>query len=1239
MKFAKELDQELVPEWRVKYLNYKAGKKYVKAVSRAINRANTTPSLRRTGDLLPPRQTPNLFSNGSPFSQKRNGGNAASKNKAGSTAGQSQQSTPGALGRTKTVSIRSPLHESTNNDNDDDGNDGTAGERRSLTSSPVAQPQYGSIVNTSSRGRSPSVITDSSRTFELPAPALRVPSNTNEPAPPASAAKARAPASTANAMKAAVPAWVKPQRRSYSLAVEGGGGNQAGSPAPRGPNLSSPYELTPRQRIRRIFSTASPQQWPMGGSGLGAGADGSNMGDNKDDINMRALDEVRERQIEFFRFLDGELDKVEAFYKLKEQQAGERLALMREQLHEMRNRRIDEIEQARHRGEEEGDLSPNASGDEEASRSRSRLGFSNGANQQNQLENDTKTWDMYQDWIAPVRAKIFKPGPNSKALQKMPQTPRMLYQGVFGGGSGVAGAGGDGHRDYVRRPGDHDIPYRTAKRKLKLALQEFYRGLELLKSYAMLNRTAFRKLNKKYDKAVNARPPYRYMNEKVNRSWFVNSTVVDDLIVAVEDLYARYFERGNHKIAVGKLRALNKRAGDESGSAFRNGLMIGVGAVFAIQGTVDGANKLFDPDPLLSTQTSYLMQLYGGYFLMLYLFTLFCIDCRIWTINKVNYPFIFEFDPRSHLDWRQLSQFPSFFFLVFGLFIWLNFSDAANPRLFLYYPVILIGFTFVLLFFPAPALWHRSRKWFLYSHWRLFFAGLYPVEFRDFFMGDMYCSMVYSISNIELFFCLYVNSWNNPAQCNSNHSRLLGFFSTLPPIWRLLQCIRRYRDTRNIFPHLVNGGKYSMTIASYVMLSLYRIQESHSNLALFITFSTINSIYTSIWDLFMDFSLLQVGSRHFMLRDILALKRRWIYYVIMVLDPILRFSWIFYAIFTHDTQHNSICSFLVSFAEATRRGMWALVRVENEHCANVAQYKASRDVPLPYHLHELESSLDQVHHPLLQAGDDEEEDAIPSVSPADQADGTPPMGSGSTKMTGAAGGSSSIRSSKQKHQPSPQTPGTAGTSGPTSWPGEGEHGASNAAATAEEGAAGTATSTGVAGAGAAGSGGSPALGANTDFGTLRRRFTSTLGKSIGVIMAEAHKQDFEKKRKPGVDDDDAGLGAMGGPGAVDDTPSSDEEYEDDDDEHHHHHHGGLHDDEDEDDDVQDAADELQGVAQFDSRVASDAQPTVPPTSSADERTLTGLSRGMSQHSRRHNRHGHTQSGGGSSSLKRASPKP
>ena len=63
------------------------------------------------------------------------------------------------------------------------------------------------------------------------------------------------------------------------------------------------------------------------------------------------------------------------------------------------------------------------------------------------------------------------------------------------------------------------------------------------------------------------------------------------------------------------------------------------------------------------------------------------------------------------------------------------------------------------------------------------------------------------------------------------------------PVTVALQCIRRYYDTRNVFPHLVNCGKYCMTIMAAVTLSLYRIDGSNANLGTFITFSIINSIY------------------------------------------------------------------------------------------------------------------------------------------------------------------------------------------------------------------------------------------------------------------------------------------------------------------------------------------------------------------------------------------------------------
>ncbi|KAK8856917.1 EXS family-domain-containing protein [Apiospora arundinis] len=961
MKFAKELEQDLVPEWRIKYLNYKAGKKYVKSVSRAISKVNgATPSIRR-GELRP-RKTPTSFQNRA-------------------TPNDGLESRHGNSGSVRNASTVGPMATPT----------ATRNEGQSLTRSPGNAGNYGSFVATPPQHSPLALATTTSHNrnaFALPGPAI------DEPA---------------------IGSGRLTLQRSLSM-----------DPVPdnkRSTTMPNPSMMTrtPSVRLRRLFSSgASDATAPEGGRG---------------DMGMYALDTVRQREQEFFDFLDGELDKVETFYKQKEEQAGQRLTVLREQLHEMRNRRASELAEVKRRKRGEA---------------------GNGNGHHHLIPNG----ESAQGWIDPIKSKIFKPGPNSKALMKMPTTP------LFSGGGPT-----EGGRDYVKKPHDHDVPYRTAKRKLKLALQEFYRGLELLKSYTLLNRTAFRKLNKKYDKAVNARPPYKYMNERVNKSWFVNSDVLDSHIIAVEDLYARYFEKGNHKIAAGKLRRLTRRPKDVSGSTFLNGIFIGIGAVFTLQGLVYGVELLFDPDPIVREQTTYLMQLYGGYFLMLYLFALFCGDCYLWNKNKINYPFIFEFDPRHHLDWRELAEFPSFCLLLLGVFIWLNFTRYGSPDMFLYYPVLLIFFTLVLILLPAPVLGHRSRKWFAYSHYRLFFAGLFPVEFRDFFLGDMYCSLTYATCNVELFFCLYARSWNDPSQCNSSHSRLLGFFNTVPAIWRAFQCIRRYADTKNMFPHLVNCGKYTMTILAAVMLSLYRIHDTHSNLALFVTFSTVNAIYCSIWDLLMDFSLLQPDARHNLLRDILALKRRWVYYFIMIVDPILRFAWIFYAIFTHDTQHSTAVSFLLGFAEVTRRGMWALLRVENEHCTNVAQYKASRDVPLPYHLD---------HEPLIERPSSEES--------TNERDGVPPPAMPVTSASAAPGETLAPVATAETTASESRTPDESG---------------------------------------------------------LRRRRQSEVragGESIRRIMAEAHRQDFEKKRRPAAGERSADAA---GAGTVADIPSEEEDDDDD----------------------------------------------------------------------------------------------
>jgi xenotropic and polytropic retrovirus receptor 1 len=70
----------------------------------------------------------------------------------------------------------------------------------------------------------------------------------------------------------------------------------------------------------------------------------------------------------------------------------------------------------------------------------------------------------------------------------------------------------------------------------------------------------------------------------------------------------------------------------------------------------------------------------------------------------------------------------------------------------------------------------------------------------------------------------------------------------------------------------------------------------------------------------------------------------------MVIDPLLRSSWLFYVVFPGQNQHSAATSFFLALGEVFRRFMWNFFRMENEHMTNVGHFLAARDVPLPFSL-------------------------------------------------------------------------------------------------------------------------------------------------------------------------------------------------------------------------------------------------------------------------------------------------
>ena len=223
----------------------------------------------------------------------------------------------------------------------------------------------------------------------------------------------------------------------------------------------------------------------------------------------------------------------------------------------------------------------------------------------------------------------------------------------------------------------------------------------------------------------------------------------------------------------------------------------------------------------------------------------------------------------------------------------------------------------------------------------------------------------------------------------------------------------------------------------------------------------------------MDFSLLQAGSRHLGLRDILALN-----------DPIIRFAWVFYAIFTHNAQHSTIVSFMVGFVEVVRRGAWALLRVENEHCANVSQYKASRDVPLPYRI-----------EPLM---DQASADTSPTITPQREEHAQQAWQAQQQEAQQAT--QQQQQQQQQQQRQSDQEQGRI-----------------------------TGSSTAVA----------------STPGTVRNRKDTLSARTFSRLLAEAHKQDFVKRRKEagqqGEDEDAARHGQL----SDDDDDDDEDEVESD----------------------------------------------------------------------------------------------
>ncbi|KAF9379691.1 hypothetical protein CPC16_010645 [Podila verticillata] len=656
----------------------------------------------------------------------------------------------------------------------------------------------------------------------------------------------------------------------------------------------------------------------------------------------------------FFQFLHSQLAMVNKFYQDKELEAVTKLRVIKQQLYVANEwkRRYDE-KTAKARAE---------NGWYVADWSKVKSGLNNFMHSDANLTEDV-TIGPYSGEAARNTLHTFSAASATRGGPLSNQDPE---QGLY------RRRGAHENRDPKYRLGAQDLAYqkqmiledeekrrqhlnhKVARTRIKAALYEFYRSLEMIKNYKVLNHTGFAKILKKFDKTAGWKASKGYMNSNLKPAYFMNSPTIEDLIKDTEDLFVESFEKGHRRRGMAKLRIPDSKNQTHHLVTTRIGLYLGLMMPLMFQALQAAFS---DEMPAEIPYFDSLLLVYGGFFLTFLFACLFGINMYAWNKSRINYKFIFEFDPRDNLDFHEYFELPIFLMLLLTLALYLDFGNKLTQHVATaYWPLILIAITFLILFCPLPILHFSARRWFLSSIGRIIASGYYRVEFRDFFLADEMNSLSYSMEQFEFALCAYSRQWSDLGHtCQTSHMWITPFVTGLPAWFRFLQCLRRYRDTLEWFPHLLNAGKYTSSLVNLFVYFSFRHYGGPSLKTAYIFIATFTSVYTFMWDVYMDWGLFQFGKHgggangHPFLRQELVYTRTWVYYLAIVLDFFGRFSWVVRFMPLNINVH--ILSFGLAFLEVLRRWQWNFFRLENEHLNNCGQFRAIKDIPLPFHIH------------------------------------------------------------------------------------------------------------------------------------------------------------------------------------------------------------------------------------------------------------------------------------------------
>ncbi|KAM1085626.1 hypothetical protein FF1_011419 [Malus domestica] len=681
---------------------------------------------------------------------------------------------------------------------------------------------------------------------------------------------------------------------------------------------------------------------------------------------LMAAEEGGVQELEYFKRLDDDFNKVDKFYRSKVDEVMKEAAVLNKQMDALIAFRI-KVENPQRTFDWSGEMTRLASDvatstaalaaatPRSARASRRVLAMDaieeSGLNSSGDEEKeDKRSGDVEMKVKKPESLRGTRPTPldilDQVTMNHMAETPRSTIKG------------------FLNVAPHTELKFSRAnlskvEQQLRRAFIEFYQKLRLLKSYGFLNTLAFSKIMKKYDKVASRDASKSYMN-MVDNSYLGSSDEITKLMERVETTFIKHFSNSNRRKGMAVLRP--KPRVERHRTTFAMGCFAGCTAalILALVLIIRARNIMDNPERSKYMENMFpLYSLFG--FIVLHML-MYAGNIYFWRRFRVNYSFIFGFKQGTELGYREVLLLSSGLAMLALASVLANLDMEMDPKTNDYkaltelLPLFLLLLVIVILLCPFNIIYRSSRYFFLVCVFHCICAPLYKVTLPDFFLADQLTSQVQAFRSLPFYICYYGGGDYKVRKttCRSDDVfKIFTFIVACVPYWsRLLQCIRRLVEEKDPMQGY-NGLKYFFTIVAVSMRIAYTHNKDVNWKILAGIFSIVAAIYGTYWDLVVDWGLLQRRSKNRWLRDKLLVPYKSVYFIAMVLNVLLRFAWLQTVLnFSVSFMHTQTMISVVASLEIIRRGIWSFFRLENEHLNNVGKYRAFKSVPLPFNYDE-----------------------------------------------------------------------------------------------------------------------------------------------------------------------------------------------------------------------------------------------------------------------------------------------